>query len=404
MTTVVDNVGPSQVLANGVWGFSHNWDVILEQYGVPFMHGCIRFLYSIYVRLTFTNTAIFLIKYVPTGLYMYKLIKRIYVTSRERIKQKQIELEDIQLQIQIAKTKLCVRDAEMTERVEELRRGVERLRRVRARVRGVIASDDALRQTLHVVHAHADTSPDEDRDFIAELLKDLKCDQVAISERQPENLECGEHVQTETNTSENSVYSSASDVEVQQDYRVKIVRVTNVYKVAYLKHYIKQKRLRRATKQALLKKKMESIKKLLEDWQKTLNMVINTKLTLLNMDSHVDAASQEAMGDFSKPNLRESSDSDSDFKNGTEMCNDEYGLSWTQHPYRNYAYEDIPQTAVSREFYDTQGFVADSTFPFCNYAKSSKLCTLMEETTSQVAIEEIKHDDDEDSVCQELEI
>lgn len=42
---------------------------------------------------------IFFLKYVPTGLYMYKFLKNIYITSRERIKQKQIELEDIQLQV-----------------------------------------------------------------------------------------------------------------------------------------------------------------------------------------------------------------------------------------------------------------------------------------------------------------
>lgn len=30
---------------------------------------------------------------------MYKFIKDMYVTSRERIKQKQIEMEDIQLQV-----------------------------------------------------------------------------------------------------------------------------------------------------------------------------------------------------------------------------------------------------------------------------------------------------------------
>lgn len=45
-------------------------------------------------------------------------------------------------------TKLCVRDAEFTERTEQLRRDAERLRRVRARVRDVIATDEALRRTL----------------------------------------------------------------------------------------------------------------------------------------------------------------------------------------------------------------------------------------------------------------
>lgn len=91
-----------------------------------------------------------------------------------------------------------------------------------------------------------------------ELLKELKYDHVPFPERQSEKMECGEHAQTDPNTPENSVYSSLSDVDVRQDCRVKIVKVTNVYKVAYLKHYIKQKRLRRATKQALLKKKVRN--------------------------------------------------------------------------------------------------------------------------------------------------
>lgn len=42
---------------------------------------------------------IFVLKYVPTGFYMYKFIRDMYVTSRERIKQKQCEIEDIQLQV-----------------------------------------------------------------------------------------------------------------------------------------------------------------------------------------------------------------------------------------------------------------------------------------------------------------
>lgn len=56
-----------------------------------------------------------------------------------------------------------------------------------------------------------------------------------------------------------SIYSSVSDNELKKDCRLKIIRVTNVYKVAYLKHYIKQKRLRRANRQAQLKKKVSSL-------------------------------------------------------------------------------------------------------------------------------------------------
>lgn len=71
---------------------------------------------------------------------------------------------------------------------------------------------------------------------------------------------------------------------------------------------------------------MEDIKKLLEDWQKTLNMVINSKLAIVDIDTnHMELASQEAMGDFSKPPLRDSSDTDSD-------------ISWYPNAFRNSPY------------------------------------------------------------------
>lgn len=91
---------------------------------------------------------------------------------------------------------------------------------------------------------------------------------------------------------------------------------------------------------------MESIKKLLDDWQKTLNMVINSKLTILNIDTHpIDVTSQEAMGDYSKP--RESSDSDSDYKN--EMFY-EYSLSWPQNPDRPYYNYEVSVKSYSKSF------------------------------------------------------
>lgn len=43
--------------------------------------------------------ALYFVKYVPTAIYMYTLVKNIYLTSRERIKRKQNELQDIQLQV-----------------------------------------------------------------------------------------------------------------------------------------------------------------------------------------------------------------------------------------------------------------------------------------------------------------
>ncbi|XP_047041767.1 uncharacterized protein LOC124645862 [Helicoverpa zea] len=396
------------------WGISKIWNSIMEQYGMPIAHYCVSVVYSLYLRITLINVTIFVLKYVPTGFYMYKFIKDMYVTSRERIKQKQNEMEDIQLQIQIVNTKLCVRDAEFTERAEQLRRGAERLRRVRARVRDVIAADDALRRALDSAATwdgehdlHMNSSPqEEDREFIVELLKELKYDHMAIPERQSEKMSCGEHAQTEPNSPENSVYSSLSDIDVRQDCRVKIVKVTNVYKVAYLKHYIKQKRLRRATKQALLKKKMESIKKLLEDWQKTLNMVVNSKLTILNIDAHpMDVASQEAMGDYSKP--RESSDSDSDFRNScTDMRYDEYSLSWAQNPYKPYAYNYEDVAEANREYYDTQDF-GDVKYPTqpmlpSERGKGPNMMSIIEETNSQIAIEEVKSESGDEYDCRDL--
>ncbi|XP_004930125.1 uncharacterized protein LOC101737648 [Bombyx mori] len=324
-------------VSNGVsWSWEQYWSTVLHQYGVPFMQFWISFFYGLYTHFTFTALALYFVKYVPTAIYMYTLVKNIYLTSRERIKRKQNELQDIQLQIQIVNTKLCVRDAEFTERTEQLRRDAERLRRVRARVRDVIATDEALRRTLegaawdndHDALSHS--TPQENREFLIRLLKEMKCDQVNVSERQPGKMDCGEQLPNESPSPENSIYSSLSDGDLRQDCRVKIVNVTNVYKVAYLKHYIKQKRLRRANRHAMIKKKMESVKKLLEDWQNTLSMVINSELTILNIDTHsADVASRKARGDYTKPN--DSSDSgDSDLRNSSSDLNSEYAANWTQ--------------------------------------------------------------------------
>ncbi|KAJ8735675.1 hypothetical protein PYW07_007295 [Mythimna separata] len=151
---------------------------------------------------------------------------------------------------------------------------------------------------------------------------------------------------------------------------------------------------------------MESIKKQLEDWQKTLNMVINSKLTILNIDPHpIDVASQEAMGDYSKPH--ESSDSDSDFRNScTDMRYDEYSLSWAQNPYKPYAYnyEDIAEP--DRQYCDTQDF-GDVRYPAqpmlpCERGKSTNMVSIVEETNSQIAVEEIKSECGDDYECRDL--
>ncbi|XP_045510488.1 uncharacterized protein LOC123705638 [Colias croceus] len=393
--------------------FDKYWEILINKYGIPFGQYIISICYAIYARFTLFNVIMFLIKCVPTGIYMHKFIKSIYTTSRERLKQKQSELEDLQLQVQIVTTKLSVRDAEFAERVEQLRRSVERLRRVRARVRQVIAADEDLRRNINSNNNWDDDSdinvhctPEEESEFIVELLKELKCDQIA--EWEPKKT-CGEDA-GEPLSQENSVYSSISDSD-SKECHVKIVRVTNVYKVAYLKHYIKQKRLRRANKQALLKKKMDSIKKLLDDWQKTLNMAINSKLSLLNMNpQYIKMTPQEAMGD-SNSNCRDFSDSDSDFRNSVDNGPDEYSLSWTQNSYvqqQNMCicnFDDY-ETAVSKELYDHPVIFNDKYPPLkpcdCNGKQLSNLVVVPEETTSQMAIEELGSEASGDGDCRDL--
>ncbi|CAK1602163.1 unnamed protein product [Parnassius mnemosyne] len=317
------------------------------------------------------------------------------MSSRERLKQKQFDFEDLQLQVKIVETKLSAREAEFNERTEKLRRALDRLRKVRTRVRELIAANDEFRRAFETTPWDLDNTeniPGQEQEFIMELMKEFKCEQTVMSDRQTEKMECGEHVPLEPTSPENSVYSSVSDC--QQDCQVKIVKVTNVYKVAYLRHFIKQKRLRRATKQALLKKKMENIKKILEDWQKTLNMVINSKLAILDMDpNRTEAATQDAIGDYTKPQLREYSDSDSD-------------RSWNHNPYRNctYCFEDVPDLGMSREFYEPSEYTdikCESEYEGNRLKSPSKLFIVTEETSSQIAIEEVKSEAGDDWDCRD---
>ncbi|XP_053619577.1 uncharacterized protein LOC128680442 [Plodia interpunctella] len=407
---VNDAISSKEPLTNGGSGVDRYWDFMKNQYIIPMGHTCISYCYGLYLRFSFLNLVIFMFKYVPTCLYMYKFLKKIYITSRERIKQKQIEMEDIQLQIQIVDTKICVRDAEFTERADLLRRGAERLCMVRSRVRNLIAADDSLQRALNnaalnleidVTSPMNNTAPEQDRAFLIELLKDLKYDHDPILEKP--DMDCGENPQS-VPISDNSVYSTISDGE--QDCHVKIVRVTNVYKVAYLRHYIKQKRLRRANKQAILKKKIENIKKLLEDWQKSLNMVINSKLNVLNRaDPRAEDTSQEAMGDYSKPTLRESSNSDSDLRNGNDMYDD----YWPQNPYHNYPYEyeDLPDMqgrdyCELHDVSDYSKYQSDIYQPYESSKMSEKLSTLLEETKSQILFEDSKSNCGDDGTCHDL--
>ncbi|CAB3240842.1 unnamed protein product [Arctia plantaginis] len=387
------------------FNLTKSWSTVLYEYGRQFAEYCISTSYLLYVRLTFVNLLIFLLKYVPTGFYVYKLVKDVYLTSRRRINERQMEMDDIQLQIKIVNTKLCFRDAEFTERTEQLQRSAERLRSVRARVRDIIANDEGLRHTLvtaaqwdaeHDAHLHY-ASKEQDQQFIVELIGEIKNVPGTSNVNSPEKV-CSENAQTDQKTPENSVYSSLSDVDIRQDYRVKIVKVTNVYKVAYLKNFIKQKKLRRANKQALLKKKMENIKNLLEDWQKTLNMVINSKMTILNIDSRpMDLVSQEAMGDYSKPNGL--SDSDSDLRNSlTDSCYDEYNQSWMPNQYQPYTYnyDGVPDATVLNDFCETQDCDGRYTSFFSDRGKSQNMMSIIEETNSEIAVEENKSEIDDE--------
>ncbi|CAH2102398.1 unnamed protein product [Euphydryas editha] len=392
-------------MANGASSiFGKYWEYALEYFGVPFGQYIIKLFCTIYAYCTLFNLMIFLIKCIPTGIYMHKFIKNTYIASRERLKQKQLELEDIKLQIEIINTKLRLRDAEFAERRDLLRRKVEQLRIVRKRVHEIIFTNDELRNTFNgnaswedETNCNVSSTREEECKFIVGLLNEMKSEQVDTPERDTIKMSCAEH-SAEPFSAENSVYSSANDGENKQDYHVKIVKVTNVYKVAYLRHFIKQKRIRRATKQALLRKKMDNIKKLLDDWHKTLKMVINHKLSLVNLDSqHLEIVSQEAMGDFSKPKFNNSSDSDSDFRNSADSCQDDYCISWSQNQYQPVSnYDEFNMNfEVRRDGYDLEEC-------FNKYSNNDDKCdcstnagilfVVPEETNSQVEIEEIKND------------
>ncbi|CAH2235534.1 jg23967 [Pararge aegeria aegeria] len=318
-------------------------------------------------------------------------------------------MKKLQLQIQIVQTKLCVRDAEFAERGELLRRKAENLRKVRARVQEIIADDKEFRNAINgnalwdenvfpnntLAYEEAST----ESKFIMELLKELKYDHVVVPGLDSEMLSCGDPSR-EIVSAENSVYSSADEADCKQDCHVKIVKVTNVYRVAYLRHFIKQKRLRRANRQALLRKKMDSIKKILDDWQKTLSMVINSNLSLVNNSPQVELASQEAMGDCSKPNIYNTSDSDSDFINSTDNFHDNYSLSWTQNQYSPiYAYNSYDEFTgetqnVAREYYDIRDYeISKCQEEQHDFNKGTGVLYLVpEETSSQMEIKEIQSD------------
>lgn len=75
---------------------------------------------------------------------------------------------------------------------------------------------------------------------------------------------------------------------------------------------------------------MNTVKKLLDDWQKALNMVINSNtLSLLNYEmQNMKMAPNVGLGELPKLNFNNSSDSDSEIKNNTNNYSDDYIMSW----------------------------------------------------------------------------
>lgn len=145
---------------------------------------------------------------------------------------------------------------------------------------------------------------------------------------------------------------------------------------------------------------MESIKQLLDDWHETLNIVINSKLTLLNMDPHpIDVQSQEAMGDYSKVNLDDSDGED--MQNcSSDIFLDEYSTSFAHSTCNSsYSYDEVIERNCSQEYGDTN---------YCHPVyyegnKSSNILSILpEETSSQIAIEELKNETDEEYICHNL--
>ncbi|XP_068626364.1 uncharacterized protein [Battus philenor] len=386
----------SKVNTVNPWNVATLIENIIHKYGGVHGKYCMNYLYTFYAYLTLTNLVFFLFKYVSTTLFMFRYMKSFYSSVRKLLVQKYSEFEDIKLQAEIIKTKISVREAELREQTENLQRALDRLHEARARVREIVADGDELRRAFGNSAKNPDIAaqklPEQGPKVILILKLTLNFGHETFSEVPAEDIEYGEFAPPDPSSPDTSVYSSAS--ESQKECHVKIVKVTNVYKVSYLKHFIKQKRLRRASKQALLKKKMEDIKKLLEDWQKTLNMVINSKLASFDVDSnHIERASQEAMGDYTKPQLREFSDSDSD-------------LSWNQSPFRKstYCFQDPPEMA--REYYDHRDYavVQPASVP-CEWNGArlhNNLFIVAEETSSQMAIQEVKSEDDEDWDCRDM--
>ncbi|XP_013166380.1 PREDICTED: uncharacterized protein LOC106116865 isoform X2 [Papilio xuthus] len=116
----------------------------------------------------------------------------------------------------------------------------------------------------------------------------------------------------------------------------------------------------------------------------------------------MELASQEAMGDFSKPPLRDSSDTDSD-------------ISWYPNAFRNspYCFQSADMD-MSREYYEPgEGEVALQTGLQsglqtgleCEWGRprlANNLFVVTEETSSQLAIQEVKSEAGDDWDCNDM--
>ncbi|XP_063616148.1 uncharacterized protein LOC134789499 [Cydia splendana] len=335
-------------------------------------------------------------KYLPSGVYLYKFVSSVYRTSRERLKIKQIELEDLVLEIAMVKTKQVVRETECTQLLALHQREAVRLRDVRARVQALVDGDDALRKLLDTFAIERPSSLGHytsDQDF--NLMDLLAFDKNGLADRTNDS---GDDPREEP-VSAKSEYSSVSEAEVEKDCRIKIIEVTNVYKVAYLKHYIKQKRIRRGSKHALLKKKMANIKKLLESWQNALNMVMKDHQYILRQDRDETpediSASRPLDSDTDIDDYSPDWEHPGPYKNHfrepeTTECTDDYPCHEYNNKYYGNCYEE-----TKRSVYEEQESRCEPQDAPCERAP---LPRLVEETSSQLlALQDLTLDNNDSS-------
>ncbi|XP_063357868.1 uncharacterized protein LOC134647450 [Cydia amplana] len=374
------------------------WDHVLNNYGIPFLQFCITSFYKLYIKLTVYNALMFSMKYLPSGVYLYKFVSSVYRTSRERLKIKQIELEDLVLEIAMVKTKQMISEAECTELLALQEREAARLRDMRQRVQALLDGDHALRKlldTFTVERPHPLGHHTSDQDL--NLIELLAFNKNGLADRTNESVEDSR----EEPVSVKSEYSSVSEAEVEKDCRIKIIEVTNVYKVAYLKHYIKQKRIRRCSRHALLKKKMSNIKKMLESWQKALHMVMKDHQYMVRQDR------DETSETISTPRPVHSD---------TDLAVEQYSPDWDHPgPYKNYYREpgitecsdDYPCHEYDEQYYgncyeETETSVYEEQESRCEALgapyERPPLPRLLEETSSQLlALQDLTLDHNDSS-------